>query len=173
MINVQNTNDIECFKWCLVNYLNPAGFNPAKITKTDKDFFDKLDFKDVKFPVKTRDVHKFEKKNSIGICVFGYENKVKYPIYVSKKCYENKHVDLLWIGEEEKKQYVFIKDFNTFMYDHTLHRGRKHFCRYCLQSFRTAEQLKCHIKEWYTMVNDILRCLKMMNILNSRVLEEK
>ena len=32
------------------------------------------------------------------------------------------------------------------MYDHALHRGRKHFCYYCLQAFRTAEKLKCHIK---------------------------
>ena len=32
------------------------------------------------------------------------------------------------------------------MYYHILHRGRKHFCRYCLESFRTAENLKCHIK---------------------------
>ena len=33
------------------------------------------------------------------------------------------------------------------MYDHTLHRGRKHFCRYCLQGFRIAEKLKCHTKD--------------------------
>ena len=32
------------------------------------------------------------------------------------------------------------------MYDHTLHHGRKHFCNYCWQAFRTAEKLKCHIK---------------------------
>ena len=37
------------------------------------------------------------------------------------------------------------------MYDHTLHRGRKHFCRYCLEAFRTAEKLKC----------DINNCLKI------------
>ena len=40
-----------------------------------------------------------EKKNSIGISVFGFENKVKYPIYLSKKSGEDKHVDLLLIGE--------------------------------------------------------------------------
>ena len=73
MINIQNTN--ECFKWCLVRYLNPAGRNPAKITKADKDFAKRLDFKDIKFPVKIRDIHKIEKKNSISISVFGYENK--------------------------------------------------------------------------------------------------
>ena len=61
----------------------------------------KLDFKDIKFPVKTRDIHRIEKK-IISISVFGYENKEKYPIYVSKKCCEEKHIDLLLIGEGEK-----------------------------------------------------------------------
>ena len=36
-------------------------------------------------------------------------------------------VDLLFIEEEDKKQYVFIKDINTFPYDHRLPRGRKKF----------------------------------------------
>ena len=35
------------------------------------------DFKDIKFPVKTRDIHKIEKKKkkAITISVFGYENR--------------------------------------------------------------------------------------------------
>ena len=32
------------------------------------------------------------------------------------------------------------------MYDHILHRGKKHFCRYCLQTLSTEEILKRHIK---------------------------
>ena len=35
------------------------------------------------------------------------------------------------------------------MYNHTLHRGRKHFCRYCLQALRTVEKLECHIKRCF------------------------
>ena len=35
------------------------------------------------------------------------------------------------------------------MYDHTLHRGGKHFCRYCLQAFSTEEILKRHIKDCF------------------------
>ena len=35
------------------------------------------------------------------------------------------------------------------MYDHTLHRGRKNFCRYCLQAFRTEEILEFHIKDYF------------------------
>ena len=34
---------------------------------------------------------------------YGYENKEKYAIYVSKKYCEEKHVALLLIGEGEKK----------------------------------------------------------------------
>ena len=60
-----------------------------------------------------------------------------------------KHVDLLLTREEGKRHYVLIKYFNTFRYDHTLHRGNKHFCRYCLQAFSTKEILKHHIKDCF------------------------
>ena len=73
MINIQNIDDNEC----LVKYLNPANHHPARTTKADKDFAKTLDFEDIKFPVKVRDIHKIEEKNSTGISVFGYENKEK------------------------------------------------------------------------------------------------
>ena len=79
----------------IVRYLTPANYHPARITKADKGFAKKLDFKDIKVSVKMRDMHKIEKKNSIGISVFGYGNKEKHPIYVSKKCCEEKPADLL------------------------------------------------------------------------------
>ena len=34
-----------------------------------------------------------------------------------------------------KKHYDLFKDFNTLMYDHTLHHGRKYSCRYCWKAF--------------------------------------
>ena len=66
-----------------------------------------------------------------------------------KKCCQDKHVDILLIDEGEKKHYVFVKDFNIFMYDHVLYHRRKHFCCYCLEAFRIAEKLKCHIKDFF------------------------
>ena len=42
-----------------------------------------------------------------------------------------------------------MKYFNTFMYDHALHRGRKNFCCYCLQVFSAEEILKSHIKDCF------------------------
>ena len=67
------------------------------------------------------------KKITISISVFDDENKEKYPVYVSKRYCEEKHVDLLLIGEGEKK----------------------HFCEYCLHAFATKEILKCHSKECF------------------------
>ena len=88
MINIQNNYNNECFKWSLVRYLYPEDHHPARITKADKDFARVLYLKDIRFPVKIRDIYKIEKTNSIETSVFGYENKEKYPIYVSKKHYE-------------------------------------------------------------------------------------
>ena len=87
MINIQNIDNNEFFKWRLVRYLNPADHHPARIQKADKNFAETIDFKDINFLVKIRDIHKIEKTNSIGI--LGYENKEKY-------------VDLLLIEEGEQ-----------------------------------------------------------------------
>ena len=146
MVKIQNTDDNESFKWCLVRYLNLANHHPARITKLDKDFAKTLDFKDIKFSFKIRDIHKTEKKNSIGITVFGHENKEKHPIYVLKQCCEEKHVDLLLLGDGEKK-HVLIKDVNTFTNDHSLNRGSKHFYHCYLHAFITEETLTRHIKD--------------------------
>ena len=89
-------------------------------------------------------------------------------------CCEDKHDNLILIGKGEKKHYFLIKDFNTFMYDHTLHRGNTHFCCYCLQAFKTAEKLKCHVKDCFKINGkQTIKMLKKVNILNSRILEEK
>ena len=58
LIKIQNIDDNECFKSCLVRYVNPADHHPARITKADKDFAKMLDFKDIKFPVKIGDIYK-------------------------------------------------------------------------------------------------------------------
>ena len=76
-----------------MRYLHPTDHHPARIRKVDRMFERKLNFKYIKLPVKIGDIRKIEKKNCIGISVFGYENKEKYPIYVSRNTLK-KHVDL-------------------------------------------------------------------------------
>ena len=42
--------------------LHPAARNPARIIKANKDFSKRLEFKEIEFPVKVRDLHKIKKK---------------------------------------------------------------------------------------------------------------
>ena len=79
--------------------------------------------------------------------VFGYENKEKCKSMYQKRILERKHADSSIIGKEGKRQNLFIKDFNKFMYNYTLYCGRKHICCFCLQAPSTEEILKCNIKE--------------------------
>ena len=81
MINIQNINGNECFKWSLVRYLHPIDPN-LRIRKVDKLHGDKLHFKDIKFS--SQDIHKIQRKNSISTSVSGYKDQKKYPIYMSK-----------------------------------------------------------------------------------------
>ena len=55
-INIQNTDNNEYFKLCLVRYLHPEDHNPARIRKNDKHSARTFEFKDIKFPVKIRDM---------------------------------------------------------------------------------------------------------------------
>ena len=56
------------------------------------------------------------------------------------------------------------------MCDHSLHYGRKHFCRYCLHAFITDEILKRHIKDCFK-INGKQRITmpKKVNMLNSKI----
>ena len=57
------------------------------------------------------------------------------------------------------------------MHYHILHRGRKHFCRYCLYTFGTEEILKHHIKDCFK-INGKQR-IKMHKKGMPKILREK
>ena len=60
-------------------------------------------------------------------------------------------MNILLITEDEKKHYVLIKDFNTFMYNQSKHKERKHFCMYCLQCFSSERILANHANNCLTI----------------------
>ena len=64
--------------------------------------------------------------------MFGYENELVFPIFVSEQKFEDS-MDLLLIIEGDKSRYVYIKNFNTFMFHKT--KNKKCFCKSCLQCF--------------------------------------
>ena len=56
--------------------------------------------------------------------MFGYENKLVFPIYVSDQKSEDS-IDLLIL--------IDGKDFNRFMFHKTKNKNKKWFCKNCLQ----------------------------------------
>ena len=112
----------------------------------NKKFIKIISLKEQNFQEKLENSQNW-KTNFIGIKVFCHENKRKHPIYESRKLCEEKHVNSLFTGEEGKRHYTLIKDFNTIMYDHTLYDGKKYFCRYSLRAFISEEISKRHIKD--------------------------
>ena len=65
-----------------------------RVTKTDKDI-SRLDFKNIKFSVKIRDIPKIEQKNYITVSIFCYKNKKK----ISNLCIMNVHLILIEEGK--------------------------------------------------------------------------
>ena len=59
------------------------------------------------------------------------------------------------------------------MYDHTLHRGRNVFCRYCLQAFSTEGILKTHIRYCFKINGkQIIIMPQKVYMLNSKIMKE-
>ena len=72
-----------------------------------------------------------------------------FPIYVADQKSEDS-MDLLLLNNDGKWHYVYIKDFDRFMFCKT--KNRKWFCRSGLQFFRSENVLTKH-KEDYLSIN--------------------
>ena len=81
-------------------------------------------------------------KNNICINVFGHENELVFPIYVSDQKFEDS-MDLLLLDNDDKSQYVHIKEFDRFMFHKTKNK-KKWFCKSCLQCFSSESLLIKH-----------------------------
>ena len=101
VINIKNDDD-QCFKWSVTRSLNPVDVHPERITKELKEQSERLDWSGLKFPVKLDNIVVFEKFNpQISINVFGFEDRVVYPLRLSKTKSE-RIVNLLLISDGEK-----------------------------------------------------------------------
>ena len=89
------------------------------------------------------DFNKTEVKKNICINVFGYENGLVSPIYISDQKFEDS-IDLLLLIDDYESHYVYIKDFGRFMFHKTKNKNKKWFCRSCLQCFSSENVLIKH-----------------------------
>ena len=61
-------------------------------------------------------------------------------------------MDLLFLNDDDKSHYIYIKDFDRFMFHKTKTKSKKWFCRSCLQCFSRESVLIKH-KENCSSIN--------------------
>ena len=88
---MENKDD-KCFLWSVLRYLHPVQKNAPRINNL-REYENDLNFKGIDFPVKLKDITKFENQNQNlpGINVFSVnENNKIYPLRLNQKdCQKN------------------------------------------------------------------------------------
>ena len=148
IINVQNENDNECFKWAVTSAVFPAKEHGERLSKQMREDSEKFDWTGIKFPVSLKQIDKFEKQNNYAINVFGCESveypvDVVYPLRISKK--NEQVINLLLIANEETNHYCWIKNMSRLLSKNiNNHQHKRHFCYRCLNSFQSEKSLNKH-----------------------------
>ena len=78
-----------------------------------------------------KDFSKIEVKNNIYITVFGYENELVFPNYVSDQEFEDSVELLLLIDDDKLYILMYIKEFDRFMFHKTKNKNKKWVCKSC------------------------------------------
>lgn len=161
-VNVRN-NDNQCFKYAILSALYPSESNPHRLNQY-RVHEHEINFGDIEFPVKLKDVKKFEKLNNISVNVYMLR---KYgPKYEVSPCHissdkKEKHVNLLiiqdsYIDEREenncaddgilpKYHYVWIKSMSRLLSSQLSKANIKSYhCERCLQIFYNEKRLEVH-----------------------------
>ena len=100
LINIKN-KDQKCFLWSHVRHIDSSKEHPERIKKTDKKIVEKLDYDGVVLAVQEKGFSKIEVKNNICINVFGYEDKLVFPVYAPGQKREDS-IDLLLLIDDDK-----------------------------------------------------------------------
>ena len=146
IINIKNEDD-KCCLWSVLCYLHPVQKNGERINDLKK-YENDLNFIEIIFPVKVKDIQKFENNNPdlLGINVFSVnENNKIYPLRINKKDCQ-KSIDLFLYSEDEKQHYSLIKNFSRLARSQiTKDTTRKlHICKKCLTHYTKEDLLEKH-----------------------------
>ena len=148
IINMEN-KDNKCFLWFVLRYLHPKEKHSSRLTdlrKHENDF----NFKGIDFPVKLKDISKFENQNPDvpGINAFSVNedyNKI-YPLRLNQKDTQ-KTIDLFLFSKDEKMHYSLINNFSRLVRSQiTSDTTRKlHICKKCLSHFTKQDLFEKHL----------------------------
>ena len=135
IINIKN-NDQYCFLWCILAQLYPVENHKDRISKYIIHL-NKLNLKGLEFPMKVKDIPKFENLNNLNINVFELTGNVLTPIHINKN-YLQPQIDLLLY----ENHYCLITKLHCLINKDS---HMKHVCRRCLTAFSSQPVLIDHI----------------------------
>ena len=145
---MKRTNQHQKQRSSHVRHINPLKEHPERITKEDKKLVKDLNYDGHEFPVREKDFGEIEPKNNICINVFCFENGLTFPIDLSSQKFKNS-MDLLLVIDDDKSHYVYIKDFDRFIFHKTKNKNKKHFSKSCLQCFSSENVLTKHKEDCF------------------------
>ena len=161
IINMKNEDD-KCFMWCVLRALYPKNDHPERIDKDLKSKQDIINMKGICYPVSLKAIDHFEHLNpNISISVLGYnkEEGGVYPLQISKHTGCEYDIVLLLLKEavtgengeiKEKTHYTLVKNTSALIASQkNNHKGKRHLCLNCFNSFNTSESLNKHKEYCY------------------------
>ena len=148
IVNTRN-KDEKCFLWCVLRCLHPRDRNDFRLTDLKK-YENSLNTKGIKFPVRVKDISKFESLNPDipGINVFSVnENKKFYPLRMAQRN-PQETIDLFLYEKDGKYHYSLIKSFSRLFRSRITSRtnGKIYICKRCFTHFSKEELLQKHIQ---------------------------
>ena len=147
IVNIKN-NDDKCFLWCILRYLHPKESHEEKIKDLEKYEFS-FNTKGITFPMKLKDISKFEKLNPElpGINVFSNDNMIIYPLRMADRDCKNT-IDLFLYEGDGVSHYSLIKNFHRLIKSQKTKSkdGKIFICKRCFTHYTKEELLEKHIK---------------------------
>ena len=114
IINIKNSDE-KCFIWCILRYLYPKE-KDGRYLKDLRKYEFSLNTKGLTFPLKLKDISKFEKLNPEipGINVFSNDSMTIYPLRMSERDCKNT-IDLFLHEKDGISHYSLIKNFHRLI----------------------------------------------------------
>ncbi|CAB4031289.1 Hypothetical predicted protein [Paramuricea clavata] len=151
LINIVNTDDDECFRWCHVRHLKPKDKRATEITSSDREFAKTLNYNGIGFPVRIDDIPKIEKANEIRTTVIMLKGeKMFFPRYTTKFDYKDYMELLLMEDNEGNTHYVLVRDISMLLSSLNKTQHKRFYCLSCLNGFNLQER-------WINIVGHVER----------------
>ena len=156
IVSIHNT-DNKCFLWSVLRYLHPREKNDCRLSDIKK-YENKLNTKGIKFPVKIKDISKFESLNPDlpGINVFSVnDNKKFYPLRMANKDPEET-IDLFIMKKKANTIIHLLKTFLVFF----VHKLQKE--QTSLYIFVNVVLLILQKRNYYQNILNIVHLMKQL-----------